>query len=102
MSENDVREIVGEPDSVTDANGQNNEDPFDGPDPASVLEWHYEWNTPFTMWIIPTILLFTIVLTYPAFFIMVGIGGTRHGHLHVDFGADGRVRRKWVDPVGFF
>ena len=102
MSQGEVRDIVGEPEAVSDVkHGDKTDVPLAGPDSDGVVEWHYVWNTPLTTWIIPTVMFFTIVLTYPAICLLYGVGRTRQGHLHVDFGSDGKVLRIWVDLVGF-
>ena len=85
MTPDEVRDLLGEPDTITTL-------PPAG-SAGSVLEWRYTYSTPFTMCILPTIGLFTVVLTIPSFYYILGLGMSRSGTLQVEFGSDWRVLR---------
>jgi len=86
MTQAEVKDLLGEPDKVTRT----------GPD---VVEWGYAYSTPFTMFIVPTLGLFTVVLTIPSAYVLLGLtwGGTT-SWLRVEFGPDLRLLRAIIDP----
>lgn len=61
-------------------------------------EWDYVYHTPFTMWIVPTVLVFTVILTIPAFYWMMVLGMSSTGSILVRFGECGRVHE--IIPFG--
>jgi len=90
MTQAEVKELLGEPDRVTPIQG--------GVDPAFVVEWDYAYTTPFTMFVVPTIGLFTVVLTVPSAYVLLGLtwGGTT-SWLRVEFGPDLKLLRAFTD-----
>ena len=86
MTQDEVRQNLGNPDIV-----RGTDFPVEG---QPVLEWEYQWHTPSPFYILPTLLLFTIVLTIPAFYVLMGLGMSGTGGVWVDFGLDGRVSAK--------
>jgi len=83
MTQDEVRKNLGEPDRV-----RGTDFPVEG---QPILEWEYEWHTPFPLYIIPFVCLFTIILTIPAFYALLFLGMGDTGIVWVDFGIDGQV-----------
>jgi hypothetical protein len=88
MTQDEVREVLGEPDAVTTLR------PHEEPEP--VVEWSYAYTTPFTMYIPPTIGLLTIVFTVPSLQYIFGLS-MGIGRLRVEFGPDLKVLRAITD-----
>jgi hypothetical protein len=87
MTQAEVQELLGEPDQITQFQGRD-----------VVVEWSYSYTTPFTMFIVPTLGLFTVVLSVPSAYYLLGLtwGGTTIW-LRVEFGLDQRLLRAHTD-----
>ena len=83
MTPEEVRRELGAPDRIVGTDFPVLDQP--------ILTWVYEYHTPFYAYIVPTILLFTIILTYPAIFLMIGLGKSGVGRISIEFGVDGRA-----------
>src|ERR1051325_9058339 len=85
MSPEEVWNALGEPDKIGGM--------LHPPDTKPVVVWTYTYSTPFTMYIVPTIGLFTVVLSIPSFHYLLGLawGGTTC-RLTVEFGPDLKLR----------
>jgi len=90
MSPEEVRDELGEPDEVAGM--------LDPQDSVPVVVWTYAYTTPFTMYIVPTIGLFTVVLCVPSVCYLLGLtwGGSTC-RLRVEFGPDLKLRRAVTD-----
>ena len=88
MTQADVKELLGEPDAVTERR--------DTEESGTVVEWSYFYQAPFTMYIAPTIGMLTIVFCYPSFYCVMSLSMTS-GHLRVEFGRDLKVLRAVTD-----
>jgi hypothetical protein len=83
MTYREIGERLGEPDEVAPWMKEGHLVPG--------VEWRYIYHTPFTMWIMPSLLVFTLVLSIPAFYWLLILGMSGTGIIWVCFGPDGRV-----------
>jgi len=83
MTYREVGERLGEPDEVGPWTTGGHLTPG--------VEWRYLYHTPFPMWIVPSVLLFTVVLSFPALYWLLGLGMSGTGIIWVRFGPDGCV-----------
>jgi hypothetical protein len=84
MTADEVRDLLGEPDAVSAGRSSEESEP--------VVEWSYTYTTPWTMFLLPTIGLFTLLFTVPSFECIFGLS-MGLGWLRVEFGSEWRVLR---------